>query len=296
MHLKKKKMVQRFLAGCFTLLLMMPMVSEAATVKVHLTAEEKTLSVASDETYEGWTFNGQIPGPVVRVRQGDEVAFTLENKGSRIHSMDFHAAQTDPGSNYKGIGPGGKLTYIWKANFPGIFAYHCGTPPMIQHVSNGMFGAVIVDPVKPMRKAREYVLVQSEVYPSSEDVESMMARKYKHVVFNGYVNKYVEKPLIAKPGELVRLYIVNIGPNNFSAIHVIGGIFESVYESGNPANAMHGVQTWTIPPAGGAIFELTFPEEGTYPIVTHSLTDALRGAIGVIKVSKDADGKLELMP
>ena len=295
MRFEKRKInaVLGMLAVC---LAMTPVWSEASTVKVNLTAEERKLPISSDESYEAWTYDGQMPGPVVRVKQGDEVNFTLENKGARPHSIDFHAAQTDPGSHYKSIGPGEKLTYSWKANFPGIFAYHCGTAPMIQHISNGMFGAVIVDPSKPMRKAREYVLVQSEIYPSSLDVESMMARKTKHVVFNGYVNKYVEKPLVAKPGELVRLYVVNIGPNNFSAIHVIGGIFESVYESGNPANAVHGVQTWTIPPAGGAIFEMTFPEEGTYPIVTHSLADALTGAIGVIHVSKDADAKSELMP
>lgn len=290
-HLKKAAAIGA--AGVLIGWMILPGGTSAATVKVHLTAEEKRLPISAEETYEAWTYNGKVPGPVVRVKQGDQVEFTLENKGARPHSIDFHAARINPGVAYRSIGVGETNSFTWKAEYPGLFAYHCGTSPMIQHVANGMFGVVIVDPQKPMRPAREYVLVQSEFYP---DVPAMMEKRRKHVVFNGRVNQYIEKPLIAKPGELVRLYIVNIGPNNFSAIHVIGGIFDAVYESGNPANAVRGVQTWTIPPAGGAIFELTFPEEGSYPIVTHSLSDALSGAIGVIKVSKDADGKTELVP
>jgi nitrite reductase (NO-forming) len=114
----------------------------------------------------------------------------------------------------------------------------------------------------------------------------MMAKAPKSVMFNGAVNKHVAEPLQARPGELVRIHVVNAGPGLFSAFHVIGGIFDKVYESGNPANVLRGIQTWTIPPGGGATFDIVFPEAGTYPFVTHSIPDALHGGLGLIRVSE----------
>ena len=177
---------------------------------------------------------------------------------------------------------------------------------MIQHIARGMSGVVIVDPKDStaMPKAdREYVLVQSELFlKDPDDVQAMFDRRYDHVVFNGGVFKYDPvhaaeggEFLQAKPGERVRFYFVNIGPNNFSALHPIAEIWDDVWESGNPANRMQGVQTYTVSPAGGAIFDLVVEEEGVYPIVTHSLTDALRGAIALLEVTEDAED-LALMP
>jgi nitrite reductase (NO-forming) len=269
---------------------------QAETVKIHLTAIEKKVDIADGRSLAAWTFEGTIPGPVIRVRQGDSVEFTVENKGTLPHSIDLHAAQTPPDRHYKSIGPGQSLTYTWRANYPGIFNYYCGTAPMIQHIANGMYGAIIVDPPNPRPPAREIVLVQSEIFSSPTDIQGMMNRETKNVVFNGYVNKYVGTPLEAKPGELIRFYVVNAGPNSFSAFHVIGGIFDRVYESGNPANVMRGVQTWTIPPGGAALFEIILPEEGIYPMVTHSMADGLSGALAFLKVSKDAGPPGALMP
>ena len=150
---------------------------------------------------------------------------------------------------------------------------------------------------------REYVLIQSELFKDPDDVQAMFERKYEHVVFNGGVFRYdpVHSKaggnfLEAKPGERVRFYFINAGPNIFSAVHPIAEIWEDVWESGNPANRLGGVQTHTIGRAGAAILDIVLEKgEGVYPIVTHSLTDALRGGIAILRASKDAN-KLPLLP
>jgi nitrite reductase (NO-forming) len=266
-------------------------------VKVELRAMITKVEVATDDHREAWTFNGTLPGPVIRVKEGDLVDFTLKNEADRVHSIDFHAARTPWNLHFQGVPTGSESTFRWKADYPGVFYYHCGTDPMIQHIANGMFGAVIVEPKTPVAKAdREYVIVQSEVYPSPFDVDSMMAGKPKLVVFNGRANRYLEEPLKAKPGELIRLHVVNAGPNHFSAFHVIGAVFDRVYASGNHKNVEYGIQTYTLPPGGGATFDLIIPEEGMYPMVTHSLQDALTGALGVIHVEREEGPKSAAAP
>lgn len=296
------------LAGSVAMLAMAA-ISDAKTIKVDMTAVETEVAIDGEgTTYQAWTFNNQYPGPVIRVQQGDRVDFSFTNThtSSRPHSMDFHAAQTDFLTHYRELQPGESLQYTWEAKEPGIFVYHCGASPMIQHVARGMIGAIIVDPKdrKAMPKAdREYVLVQSELFKDPDDVQAMFDRKYEHVVFNGGVFRYDPVHgksggdfLEAKPGERVRIYFVNAGPNNFSAVHPIAELWEDVWESGNPANRLRGVQTVMVPPAGAATMDIVLDKgEGVIPIVTHSLADALRGAIAILKVHKEAK-TLPLMP
>ncbi len=272
---------------------------QTAIAKVHevnMTAVETEVVVEGDgTTYKAWTFNGQFPGPVVRVTEGDTVKFTLQNpKTNKVpHSMDFHAAEIDFLKNYRAINPGETISFTYEARKPGIFYYHCGAPPMIQHIARGMIGAIIVDPKNPnaLPKAdREYVLIQSELFKNPDDVPAMFDRKFDNVVFNGGIFKYHPfvtggKALEAKPGERVRIYFVNAGPNEFSSFHPIGEIWDAVYESGNPANRQVGVQTYVVGPGGAATFDLVPESAGAYPIVTHSLTAGLRGAIAVLVVS-----------
>jgi nitrite reductase (NO-forming) len=281
----------------------------AKTVKVQITAVESEVVIdGGGSTYKAWTFNNQFPGPVIRVQEGDEVDFTFTNapESSRPHSMDFHAAQTNFLEHYREVSPGETLQYRFKAKLPGIFVYHCGASPMIQHVARGMFGAIIVDPKDPKampRADREYVLIQSELFKDPDDVQAMFDRQYEYVVFNGGVFRYDPvhskaggKFLEAKPGERIRFYFVNAGPNNVAAVHPIAEIWDDVWESGNPANRMRGVQTQLVPPAGAAILDMVVEkEEGVYPIVTHSLTDALRGAIALLKVAPGAQ-TLPILP
>lgn len=268
-----------------------PQTGPEPTKKITLEARDDTaIAIDKDVGYYGWSFNGSIPGPILRVRQGDVVETTVINKGTMGHSIDFHAAQTPWSKNYQIILPGDSLSFNWKANYPGIFMYHCGAPIVLEHMANGMYGAIIVDPVPAMRPAREYVITQSEFYPTSRtgmrklDLAAVNAGNPRYVVFNGYANQYQEAPLTARAGELIRLYVVNAGPTLWSAFHVIGALFESVYPSGSPDSALHGLQTWSIAPGDAAIFELTIPEAGTYPFVTHSFAYTGRGAIGLIKV------------
>ncbi|HLZ21354.1 MAG TPA: multicopper oxidase domain-containing protein [Ktedonobacterales bacterium] len=269
-----------------------PATPSGDTVNVKLTVKEVTIAIAPNVAYHAWTFNGTVPGPVIRVRQGQTINFTLENQGSMAHSIDFHAAQTPWSVNYQPVLAGKSFSFTWKANYPGVFLYHCGTPPVMFHMANGMYGAIIVDPANGWAPAQEYVLVQSEFYTRqasdgtySIDSTKLMAGQPDYVTFNGFANQYVKAPLTAKPGQKIRLFIVNAGPSRFSAFHVIGALFSDVYLDGNPANHTVGDQTLTIPPGGAAVVELTIPDAGKYPFVTHSFMDASIGATGVISVA-----------
>ncbi len=276
----------------------------AKTHTVEMTAVEKDVVIDGDgTTYAAWTFNGQFPGPVVRVTEGDTVNFKLINPAENKfpHAMDFHAAEIDFLKNYRAINAGETIEYSYVAKKPGIFFYHCGAPPMIQHVARGMIGAIIVDPKNPKawpKADREYVLVQSELFKNPDDVQAMFDRKFDHIVFNGGIFKY--HPFVsgggkleAKPGERVRVYFVNAGPNEFSSFHAIGEIWDNVYESGNPTTKLNGVQTYVVGPGSAATFDVVVESAGAYPIVTHSLTGALRGAIAVLLVSPDAKPTLQ---
>jgi nitrite reductase (NO-forming) len=276
--------------------------ASAKVVKVTLTPKEVTIPIDNKGTmYKAWTFDGAIPGPVVRVTQGDTVEFTLINDkaNKNSHSIDFHAAQVDVVSDFGPIKPGETKHFTFTANYPGAFFYHCGADPMIQHIARGMFGIIIVDPkdenARP-KADREYVLIQSELYPNPEDQDAMMAAKWSNVMFNGGVFKYdpvhdtnATRWLQAKPGERVRIYFVNAGPNEFSSFHPIAGIWDKVWLSGNPKNEMSGMQSFTVGPGDAAIFDLISPKEGANAIVSHSLRQALSGAIAVIMFSNDAD-------
>jgi nitrite reductase (NO-forming) len=175
---------------------------------------------------------------------------------------------------------------------------------MIQHVARGMFGAIIVDPknANAWPKAdREFVLVQSEFWKNPDNVQAMFDRKFDNTIFNGGIFKYHpffpgSEPLEVKVGERVRIYFVNAGPNEFSALHPIAEIWDNVYESGNPANKFTGVQTYVVGPGSAATFDMTVDEPGAYPVVTHSLTSALRGAIAVVIANPNPKKYDSLMP
>lgn len=267
-------------------------------VPITLSTYQVEWPVAPGQTITAWTFGGQVPGPVLRVRQGDVVEFTLINKDSQVpHSMDFHSAETPMSRDYVDAAPGRALRYYWKANKAGVYMYHCGTPPALMHIAAGMYGAIIVDPKAGWGNAREYVLVQSEMYADPQDYGKMQANQPSWVVFNGAVGRYTkEQPLVARPGELVRLHVVNAGPSNFSAFHVVGTIFEKAYPNGTPKNVEHDMQTVTIPPGGSYTVEFRAPEPGNYAIVTHSFADVAKGAVATLTVSPDAPTPNGLMP
>ncbi|GEA87799.1 multicopper oxidase domain-containing protein [Cellulomonas cellasea] len=266
--------------------------------RLTLRVQDVDREVAPGVTQTLWTFGGTAPGPALRGRVGDTFEITLVNDGSIGHSIDFHAGALAPDSPMRTIEPGEQLTYTFTATRSGVWMYHCSTMPMSLHIANGMFGAVVIDPPDLPAVDREYLLVQSELYLGADgpdgavaDLAKIRAEQPDAVVFNGYPNQYDHAPLRARAGERVRLWVLDAGPSRASAFHVVGGQFDTVYLEGAytlggpgaPATT-GGAQVLGLLPAQGGFVELVPPEAGHYPVVSHAMVDAERGAHGVLAV------------
>ncbi|HET7306623.1 MAG TPA: multicopper oxidase domain-containing protein [Gammaproteobacteria bacterium] len=270
----------------------LPPLQPGPSVDVHVVATNNTVAIASGVQYQAWTFGGSVPGPIIHVRQGQTVNVTFTNRGTMEHSIDFHAAVTPPSLHYVDIDPGKTIKFSFVARVPGAFLYHCGTAPVLLHIGNGMYGALIVDPAKPLPPAAEsYVLVQGEWYTQQAsgtlmgaDFAKMKEARPDEVVFNGAAFQYADHPLPVVPGKRVRIYLVNAGPNLWSSFHVIGAIFDKVYPDGNPAHALSGVSTYSVGPGAGAVFDLVLSQPGKYPFVDHAMAHAIIGAKGIFAV------------
>ena len=270
--------------------------SEAGLRRVRIEIRDARLTIAPGTPYNAWTFDGRVPGPVLRVTQGDTIDFTLVNRAPMPHSMDFHAAEIAPTRAYVNLLPGDSLHYRFVPRVPGAFLYHCGTAPVAMHIANGMYGALIVDPRRPRPPAREFVLVQSEFYTQNTrgqdtatlvlDWEKVLGLAPDYVTFNGRAAQYATAPLAVRSGEPIRLYVVNAGPNRISAFHVVGAIFDHAYLDGSSAPSLSGVQTVDVPVGGGGIFEVRLVEPGDYPFVTHAFADATKGGVGVFRAKR----------
>lgn len=267
----------------------LPALPSGHVVRVNLVLLDKTVEIQRGMRYRAWTFNGSIPGPVIHARVGDRIDVTLTNRATMGHSIDFHAALAPPNIAYQTLEPGRTLRFSWVANYPGAFVYHCGTPPVLAHISNGMYGAIIIDPPGDIPPPQSFVFVQSEFYPSlvpgtrdeyAGDMKKMEGVFAEVVLFNGRSYQYMERPLSILVRKRVRVYVIDAGPSHLSAFHVIGTIFEKVMADGNPKNVQYGIQTMMIPPGGGAIGEFTVYQAGHYPFVTHQFGDADHGAMG----------------
>ena len=215
-----------------------------------------------------------------------------------MHSMDFHAAMVSPQDKYRSIAPGQTIEFEFTLNYPGVFMYHCGTPMILEHIASGMYGAVVVEPRNgyPTKVDREYVVVQSEFYTKPDpgkqevdgaplyvlDADRLRAAQPTYTVFNGVHNGMVENPLPAKPGERVRMFVLNVGPSRTSSFHVVGTIFDRVWFEGNPDNQFRGMQTVLLGSSNSAIVEFMIPEEGSYIMVDHHFANASQGAIGLV--------------
>jgi nitrite reductase (NO-forming) len=257
-----------------------------------------TIEIEPGVKYEGWTYGGTVPGPTIRVREGDVVRIKVVNKSPMPHSIDFHSARIPANFAYRTFNPGDSVTFEFTARDPGAYLVHCGTPPITMHIMQGMYFAIIVDPENgwETKADKEFVLVQSEFYTMTDsargglvaDWKNAMAKQATHVVFNGRKFQYKDHPLNVDVADRVRFFVVNAGPTFRSDFHVVGAVFDRVYPDGNPKNALELVQTQTIPAGGGAVFETVFEAdasgEGLYPFVTHSFADAEKGAVGIIKV------------
>ena len=263
----------------------------SGTVKIHMTVKEVPVHLTKDVVVPAWTFDGTVPGPIVHVRQGDTVEFTLTNEGALPHSMDFHAAQINPKVAFRAALPKQSVSYTFRPRYAGAYLYHCGTQPVLMHIGSGMYGAIIVDPPAPLPAAKEFVLVQSEFYVSKDakggwqfDYQRMLATLPDYVSFNGVANQYMDEPIRVKRGDRVRFYVVNAGPSHPCSFHVVGEQFDTVYLGAPPGNAIRGVQTFGVAPGGGMIFELDCDVAGEFPFVNHGFGHGQKGTIGFLVV------------
>lgn len=260
--------------------------------RVSLEVTETDEEVAPGVRQTRWTFGGTVPGPVLRGKVGDTFIVTLVNDGTIGHSIDFHAGALAPDEPMRTIAPGETLKYRFEATKAGIWMYHCSTMPMSMHIANGMFGAVIIDPPDLAPVDHEFVLVQSESYlgpqAGTAAAEKIATGQYDLVSFNGYPMQYDHKPLQVNVDERVRIWVLAAGPNIGSAFHVVGGQFDTVYREGSydllPGTG--GAQALGLFPAQGGFVEFALPEAGTYPFVSHVMSDAEKGAHGLLLVGE----------
>ena len=305
-----------------------PLAPGNRTHDVRIDVVTREIEIAPGVRYQAWTFGGSVPGPILHVREGDRVNFVMKNRsGERVaisapgkdaspflaqlaasdiqqgtpsvfpmpHSMDFHAGTVAPNDKWRMIQAGESIRFTWVANYPGVFTYHCGGAPVLQHVAMGQYGIVIVSPKQGFptdrEVKREYAIIQSEFYlkPTEDgegwvfDMDAATRKAPSHVLFNGSTKALTETPLVANAGERVRLYVHNVGPNDQSSLHVIGAIFDRVFYEGNPRNEWFGLQTVPLGASNGAVMEFIVPEEGEYVIVDHEFADALKGAVGRLR-------------
>jgi len=262
------------------------------------TVKEQVMQVGAGVTQRRLTFNGQVPGPVLRGKVGDTFEITLVNDGTMSHSLDFHAGITPPDKAMRSINPGESLVYTFKAQHSGIWLYHCSTSPMSLHLAAGMHGAVIIDPPGLPAVDREYAIVASEVYLGPEggepNTDKIAAKTPDLMTFNGVAFQYHQQPLKAKVGERVRFWVMAAGPSLPTPFHVVGlqfdqVFFEGAWTLGGPGqigNAWSGgSQALGLQPAQGGFVECVASEPGHYVFVSHSFADMEKGAHGVLEVS-----------
>jgi nitrite reductase (NO-forming) len=272
----------------------LPPLPAADLVEVHMTLKDMVIEVAPGVKYNTWAFDGHgAPGPVVHVREGQTVEMTLTNGGAMPHSIDFHAARIAPNVAFKDVAPGESFTFRFEAGDPGVFMYHCGTKPVLAHIANGMYGAIVVEPEAGLPPVdNEYVLVASEWYlngdgiakPASLDFAKARAMMPDWTTFNGYANQYVTHPLTADPGDTTRFWVVAAGPTLDTNFHVVGTIFDRAWVNGDMTRYEQGVQTVLVPAGGGAVFDVKIDHPGLYPFVSHAFAHVDLGQVGLLKV------------
>ena len=273
-----------------------PALMSGDTHDIDLVITEQQMTVAPGFAQKVWTFNGTVPGPVIRVKVGDTIRVHLKNPAENQlpHSIDFHASQVAWNDEMRSINPGEGLVYEWRADYAGVWMYHCGTAPALHHIANGMYGMVIVEPREGLPSvAKEFAIVQSEWYLGAQgkeaDLEKAMAAAPAPdlVLFNGVANQYKDHPLEVATGEQIRVFVLNAGPSIDSSFHVVGTIFDTVIKEGvtlTRGNAGNwGAQAVDLAPAQGAIIEFSTAEDGLYPMVTHAFNFVGRGALGLFQ-------------
>ncbi len=270
-----------------------PAVMSGTVHDVEMPIIERDMTVAAGYVMHLWTFGGTVPGPTIRVHLGDTVRVHLTNTTTMSHSIDFHASQTAMNDQMVEIKPGATWTYTFRADYAGVWMYHCGTAPALEHIADGMFGMVIVEPRGGLPKVdQELAIVQNEWYFGGQGKIADYAKANAtnpapdFVVFNGVANQYKDHPIQVEPGKRLRIFVLDVGPNEPSSFHIVGTIFDTVISEGvalERGNAGGwGSQAVDLSPAQAAIIELTVPESGMYTMVTHAFNFVGHGAVGAL--------------
>jgi nitrite reductase (NO-forming) len=272
-------------------------------IRVDLETMEVSGKLADGTTYTYWTFGGQVPGPFIRVRVGDTVEVHLKNAmdSTMTHSVDFHAV-TGPGGGAVATQtkPGEETMFTFTALNPGLYVYHCATPMVAQHISNGMYGLILVEPEGGLPPVdREFYVMQGEIYTTqpfgtvgalSGDTVKLLDEHPEYFVFNGAALALAgdAHQLHAKTGETIRIFFGVGGPNFTSSFHVIGEIFDRVYDQASlTASPLTDVQTTLVPPGGATMVEFKLEVPGRYILVDHALSRLQRGLAGYLIVEGD---------
>ncbi|TWG49985.1 MULTISPECIES: copper-containing nitrite reductase [unclassified Aminobacter] len=280
---------------------------EPETVSVELETIELEARLDGRTTFRYWTFNGTVPGPFVRVRVGDTVEVSLKNAedSSMMHNVDFHAV-TGPGGGAEATSaaPGETKGFTFKALNPGLYVYHCAVPPVAMHIANGMYGLILVEPEEGLPPVdREFYVMQGEIYTEeefgssgllTESYEKLLNERPEYFVLNGHVGALTDHyPLKANVGETVRIYFGVGGPNFTSSFHVIGEIFDKVYQLGSVTSPpLTDVQTVSVPAGGATIVEFKVEVPGRYVLVDHALSRVERGLAGFLIVEGDENPEI----
>ncbi len=270
--------------------------------RIDLEAQEVAGKLADGTTFTYWTFNGKVPGPFLRLRVGDTVEVHMKNStsSSMSHSVDFHAV-TGPGGGAVGTqtNPGGETMFTFQALNPGLFVYHCATPIVAEHIANGMYGLILVEPEGGLPKVdREFYVMQGEIYTTGQfgmpgmqmpDVNKLLNETPDYYVLNGTTTALTaDHPLQARTGETVRIFFGVGGPNKTSSFHIIGEIFDKVYDWASlTSTPLTDVQTTVVPPGGATVVELALQVPGRYILVDHALSRLQRGLAGYLLVEGD---------
>jgi len=270
-----------------------------ADKKITITMTEGETFIGNGVTYKGFLIDGKIPGPTLIVDEGDVVEFTVDNKGTVPHGVSIHAAYTQTSKYFGKIPPGEKRTHLFRSVYPGVYMYHCapGGHAIPMHVLLGQYGMMVVRPKNEKYKMEEVLgkkpdvelyLLQHELYDSGKAATEGNAL---YTMFNGKLFRYVESPVMVRPGDFVRIYFLNVGPNNISTFHIVGILWDYAYWQGSsrPENTFIGGQTALAGPSDSWILDFRIPEdEGAYLMLTHAVGPASRGAIGILKAEKNA--------
>ncbi len=279
--------------------------TEPTTVEIDLTIEEVVSELADGTTYSFWTFNGTVPGPLLRVMEGDTVELTLTNPTDNtvFHNIDLHAVNgPGGGATVTAVGPGESKTFTFKALNAGVYVYHCAFAPPWHHIAQGMYGGIIVEPVGGLPPVdKEFYVMQGEWYTSGkfgdqghQEFNGVKAASElpEYFTFNGHVDALTKiNPLQAEVGDEVRIFFGVGGPNVGSNFHIIGEIFDKVY-TGSPDTYVMNEETWYVPPGSVSTFELTTNVPGDYLLVDHALYRVGKGAAGVLHVTGDHDEEI----